>query len=93
MLVPLAKYVGNLLYLIRKILESPALLPSLLDVLELIPGSNEHYQAVDTLCLKPAELLHAFPLSETLLHDICILFQHGTVRTEVSQSSVKTSVF
>jgi hypothetical protein len=95
MLVPLAKYVGNLLDLIKKIPESPALLASLLDVLELIPSSNEHYQAVDALCLKAIELLNAFPLAEPLLHDICILFKLVILRTETEvtefRSSVKTS--
>jgi hypothetical protein len=92
MLVPLVKYVGNLLYFIRKILESPSLLSSLLDVLELIPSSNEHSQAVDTLCLKAVELLHAFPLSEPLLHDICTLFKHVIVRTEAEVTELRISV-
>jgi hypothetical protein len=92
MLVPLARCNLNLLELITKIPESPALLASLLDVLELIPSSSEHYQAVDALCLKAIDLLNAFPLAEPLLHDICSLFKLVITRIEGEVTEFRTSV-
>lgn len=91
-LIPISKYITKLRELVQAVSVSPHLLSSLLRVMEKLPSSNDHFEALRLTCITIIQLLKNREFNEPLLYDIAFLFQLITKRIQAELVECRASM-
>ena len=91
-IVPVAKHIRKLPELIRIVPASPHFLSSLLRVLDQLPSSQEHFEAIRLTCATIIQILETTPLDEPLMYDISFLFRLITKRIQAEMVECRASM-